>query len=672
MEKKFINCFKVILSCLALFSITACNNFIKGDEIADQIRTSIDYANSSSYLVKVAYKEGTGNVIKPASGESYQKQSDTFDIKFEANTEYQFIYWEVSSDKLPAGQDINDYVQIQDPTKSESSVKFKKGLENVIFTPVIMERPRALSCTPMSTGTLALRDSKIQVIFNRNMDPSSIYYTKQEVWVLIHEKGVPTTAFLPANAPIPTSPTTEITKIYGYKTINDKDEEEYIYKNILITDNEAQKNINKCFLAPYFKSPTTLIIPADFTNGEDNLPPAYGQIAVVLDKNFCYNSKINGKDEKINMGQKKDWIYQVNDERDSVFPTISKCILKYINADNFDPDGEILPSSDSNKTPEPKNLNYMDTGAMLIYLDITAGDEGSGLEPYFEVEFTKLQDKYYSDVPDPSQHTKIFRLSYMQQNDTSSSYTGQLDLSNFEDGVYRIEINVSDKNTNITTLKDKNTYYYFSIDSDIYLEKSNITIDDDPNTDKGLKISWSDRPDLKNATIKWKNKNDSVYSNTIEIQNPGKTNSTTISSLDYETDYDFKFVFYDYKGCYKEVYTESYTRPKPPACVNIGTIANNEALITITRTGGTPYGRYRLSNATGTKTSSYKTFDFENYAAISISITSEELSEIQTIGQNSGPYLCVQTKFRNKYSVARTYKMTLYFGNQSIIHLTEQ
>ena len=251
MEKKFINCFKVILSCLALFSITACNNFIKGNEIADQIRTSIDYANSSSYLVKVAYKEGTGNVIKPASGESYQKQSDTFDIKFEANTEYQFIYWEVSSDKLPAGQDINDYVQIQDPTKSESSVKFKKGLENVIFTPVIMERPRALSCTPMSTGTLALRDSKIQVIFNRNMDPSSIYYTEQEVLDLINEKGVPADAFLPKDAPIPTNPTTGITKIYGYKTINDKNEEEYIYKNILITDNEAQKNINKCFLAVF-------------------------------------------------------------------------------------------------------------------------------------------------------------------------------------------------------------------------------------------------------------------------------------------------------------------------------------------------------------------------------------------------------------------------------------
>lgn len=677
MEKKFINCFKVILSCLALFSITACNNFIKGNEIADQIRTSIDYANSSSYLVKVAYKEGTGNVIKPASGESYQKQSDTFDIKFEANTEYQFIYWEVSSDKLPAGQDINDYVQIQDPTKSESSVKFKKGLENVIFTPVIMERPRALSCTPMSTGTLALRDSKIQVIFNRNMDPSSIYYTEQEVLDLINEKGVPADAFLPKDAPIPTNPTTGITKIYGYKTINDKNEEEYIYKNILITDNEAQKNINKCFLAPYFKNPTTLIIPADGSNNGKNLPPAFGQIAVVLDKDFCYKSKINGEFKYISMGQKKDWIYLVNDESDSSFPTINNCILKYYNfsVDDPDPDGYLLPGSNSNSTPTINNLTYLENGDLYLYIDLNAADEGSGLESFFEVEFTRLQDDNYRNLSNSSDNKIIFNAYYNQQNASSSSYKKDLDISSLEDGVYNVKIKVSDRSNNITTYPpaEDNIYYYFVIDRGIYLKESDIEINYDLTSNSGLTISWPKIPDLVNVEIKWKTENDISYSDSrkVENTNPANTTYTTIQSLNHATEYNFQIIFQDKIDNQQYIYTQSYSNSAAPTFNKVAAKSNQDLVLNIVKKPDqTACGRFRFSNSNNTQSSQFIDFDMENKAMLSVSIPWTDVTTIQDITTNSGPLVSIQGKINGRFTAPRIYQITVPLGN--VIIVTEQ
>ena len=654
MEKKFINCFKVILSCLALFSITACNNFIKGDEIADQIKAAIDYANSSEHLIKVSYQEGTGNVIKPASGETYQKKNDSFEIKFEASTEYQFICWKVSSSKLPAGQNINDYIQIQDLYKSETSVKFLKDLDDIILTPIIMERPKALSCTPFSTGTLSLKDSKIQVIFNRNMDPSSIYYSVDEIIALEKEKHLQHSDFLPEGVDIPLS---GMTKAYGYKTTNDKNEEEYIYKNILITDNEEQKNINKCFLAPYFKNPTTLLIPAN----KDNLPPSFSQIAVVLDKSFCYKTKLDGKDVEVTMGQKKDWIYLVNDGVDSKYPTISNCNIKYYDwsVAEPNPDGIGLPSSTSSSVPAPSNLIYFDD--MYLNINLTAADEGSGLETYFELEFTKLQDEYYRNIDKPSEHIKTIKVNYTKQNDSSSSFNEDVDISSLEDGVYSLKIKVSDRTNNTTTFPaaDSNQYYYIVADNGIYLQESDISITDDPNSDYGLTFSWPDIPDLRKIKISYKTKKDEYYTILKEIDNLTST-STTIQSFTPETDYYFYIQFTDKAGHNQYLSPASYTRPDTPVFYSNSLYLDVHTRILylqlfFRKSSTETSGRLLISKSDNSQTSKYYTFDFGDETTTSTLVPYKTITDIESIGTSSGPYLIVQGIYRDKYGPSKVY-----------------
>ena len=659
MEKKFINILKPVLFCLVLLSILSCKNFFKGDEIADQINAAIDYANSSSHLIKVSYQEGTGNVIKPASGETYQKQSDTFEIKFEASTEYQFICWKVSSSKLPDGQDINDYIQIQDPSKTESSVKFKKELDDIVFTPVVIERPKALSCTPFSTGTLSLRDSKIQVIFNRNMDPSSIYYSADEIIALKKEKHLQNSDFLPEDVSIPPS---GMSKAYGYKTINDKNEEEYIYKNILITDNEEQININKCFLAPYFKNPTTLLIPAD----KNNLPPEFSQIAVVLDKSFCYKTKLDEKDVEVTMGQKKDWIYLVNDGVDSKYPTISNCKIKYYDwsVAEPDPDGIELPSSTSSSVPDIDNITYIDE--MYLNINLTAADDGSGLETFFELEFTKLQDEYYRNIDKPSEHIKTIKVNYKKQNDTSSSYNADVDISSLEDGVYSLKIKVSDRTNNTTTFPaaNSNTYYYILVDNGIYLQESDISITDDPGSAYGLTFSWPDIPDLETMVINYKTNPEDFHTKLTEIQNPASTTSTTIQSFAPATDYYFYIQFTDKQGNNQYLSPASYTRPIKP-------VYKSHSL-NIVKRGRESYFYLSITFDKADKQTAAQLLFAKTYPPSDNSqITSLKNFNLSANGETTVsnidvtsnliqyPYIIIQSKYRQKYNTPLVYLMVL-------------
>ena len=256
-----------MLLSISLLLLAGCQNFSKSQEVAEQIKAAIEYANSDAYLIKVQPQKGTGNVVKPAGGEAYKKATDVFEIAFETSSEYEFVYWTISSKSVPQGKTIWDYIIIDDPNKAETTVRFENPLDDIIITPVVSRRPKLLSYSPANLDTLSLKDSKIKVIFDRQMDPSSIYYDWEEIVELEEEYGLQEEDFLKYTQIINQA---SLTQYYGYK-INTGNGEEYIYKNILIKNNESQKNINNRFEAPYFESPTILIIPPN----RSLLPEAY-------------------------------------------------------------------------------------------------------------------------------------------------------------------------------------------------------------------------------------------------------------------------------------------------------------------------------------------------------------------------------------------------------------
>ena len=485
MNKKVLG---ILLGTAALL-LVSCQDFLKGQETAEQIQSAITYANADYTLIKIQPQKGTGTVVKPAGGEAQQKPSDIFDLSFEPSADYEFVTWKVTSKKISDAADLQNYIKINDPDKVETTVTFKKPLDDIIITPVVVRRPKILSYSPIYTGSFSLKDTKIQVIFDRKMDPSCIYYSLDEINELKAELGLSDQDFLPENA-VP-----GMTDIYGYKKNG-----EYIYKNISIKNNESQENINNRFNAPYFENPTTLIIPAN----RDLLPENYSFISVSIDKSFCYEAEYENISKKIGLFESKDWVYRVNNQDDNTPPTLSELEIQKKDESNQKVDLQILPF---NQTYDPEEWAQKITRLKekKIYIKIKAADEGSGVAPYFDIVLNSFLDKNYN-----SQQKITTLKTYFTKNDKESSYEGEIDLTDYSEGVYTLSILLYDNTGNsqkcITTkLQGQNTTVdasaYFIIDENIYINEP--FIEEDENSDTKIKISWVPCWDLKSVDIKY-------------------------------------------------------------------------------------------------------------------------------------------------------------------------
>lgn len=550
-------CKTFIKTCVFLFGsallLVSCNNFLKGADTANQLKAAINYANAKPYLIKVQPEKGTGNVVKPASGEALQKVTDVFEIKFEPSQEYEFVTWQISSKKLTTGQNISDYITIENPSKAETSVTFKKELEDIIITPVVARRPKLLSKSPEKSGGLALKDTKIQVIFDRKMDPSSIYYSENEIKELKVELDLQDSDFLPENAVIGT------TNIYGYKKTNSKGVKEYFYKNILIKNNDTQENITDRFDAPYFETPTTLVIPPN----KDNYPDGYTYISVSLDKSFCYNAEYETGSKKIGLLESADWVYQVNNSTDNVPPRMTSSSIKYNNTDL----SAIEPSATANYeyTEWCSNATLLSKDNKKLDINLVAGDEGSGLTSYFDIELCRVVDgKYF-----PCEENKTTLKTDFSSMGTVSTFDGKVDLSGYPDGIYSLNFVLYDNNGSKSywpKTNDKNACSYVIIDDNVNMDGCRIHLSDNNKAD--LKFNWGDpAKDLTDIKIEyyfqqWRELahliNTDIFSSSEEPKQ-----FHIIDKLAYAAQYTFRITYTDDKGHSQSVIKTTYTRPAP-------------------------------------------------------------------------------------------------------------
>ena len=590
MNKKVIG----TLLCAAALLLVSCENFLKGQETAEQIQAAITYANSDFTLIKVKPQKGTGNVVKPAGGEALQKPTDVFDLVFEPTSDYEFVTWEVSSKSVTDNQMLLNYIQIDDPNNAETTVTFRRPLEDIIITPVVVRRPKILSYSPMYTGSLSLKDSKIQVIFDRKMDPSSIYYSVDEINELKAELGLRDQDLLPENAVIGT------TNIYGYKK-----DGEYIYKNILIKNNDSQKNINAKFNAPYFESPTTLVITAN----KNNLPDNYSYISVSLDKSFCYNVEYENMSKKIGLFESKDWVYQVNNQNDDIPPQIMNLEIKKKNKN-----GQIVDLQIESETLRFSNYTCAQLIEKLdekkIYLKFTAGDDGSGLVPYFIIELNRfLDNNYYGLFPN---NDLITLKTYYTNIGRQSTYEGSIDLSNYPEGLYALNIYLYDNNGTelhgITMIPEGQTdpvegTVFFTIDDDIYVSPPSIVYGPDYST--SAEILWDPPSDLKSVDIEYTKAGEEnwisidqitgIFSEILRVDNDGNPvldeegnkiydlrvkNSQIIDSLESKNAYDFKVTFTDWYGHTKTFTKTHSTKAIPQPRIMSITYINKNATLT--------------------------------------------------------------------------------------------
>ncbi len=541
--------FRFIIISLCLLLLSSCDNFLEGADVKAQIEDAIAYNNAQSYTIKIDYPESSGVIRSPAGGVVSKKVTDSFNIRFDPSSDYEFICWKIIDNVSKKEFKNGEYLTLEHLDLTETDCHFTKapaqGME-LCLMPVVAERPQIIFNSPVSLN--ALKDCRIQVLFDSDMDPDSIYYTEAEIDTLT-KTGIPDEDFLP-----PLSETS--TNHYGYK----KDGEVF-FKNISIKNGKTGESLNHCFDAPVFENSRSLVISV---KNKDILED-FTQVLVTIEKGFFYIENYasieNGK--AVEMAGSKRWMYQVNNKTDTLALTVrigGQDLFSVKTPDDQDLDlieYFMLDTDGANLG----NLIYINDKKLKLDIQVQEREGGSGPASYFEVYATKVFDSNYKDIRvmddqtyqwiTPVFYENPLNVNYQTVTSDVAIFKGEVDLSslNLEDGIYQFYCLFYDKSGNVLEYPNEYTtdnwlLYYFAIDNDFSMEEPVIT--DVSDSEVKFKIDWKSGIDYAKTKIRYKKHEDEEWSESEIISR--EVNTHEITGLELATEYDFEITGYDFAG----------------------------------------------------------------------------------------------------------------------------
>ncbi len=403
----------------------------------------------------------SGTVRSPAGGEVTKKVTDSFTVRFEPVSDREFIRWMVIDSST--GNDVTDdeYLVLSTLTDSETECTFKKAPEGEMrlsLVPELAERPQILSYAPLYVAEGSPKDSAIQVTFDYDMDPDSIYYSTDELTSL----GVAEKDFLKTGV-------NEEIRYYGYKD----NKGNYFFKNIHISDNETGTNRNNCFSAPVFESPRRLSISIRKDTGASDYKelPSWSEVLVSLGNGFFYKSS----EKHVAMASGRKWIYQVTDSSDRNPPVIDENTgfsMSFTDGRTLTPiSSSQFPGSPWNSESTPFNDDRK------LNLNFKLKDIGSsGPADSFTLKLQKVGTYTYDDYGEGYSYTEdtpvsfetLIPCKFQGVSGQFATFSGTVDFSDtiLDAGVYRVSFVFRDKCGNVLEYASpvSNARYYFSVD----------------------------------------------------------------------------------------------------------------------------------------------------------------------------------------------------------------
>ena len=371
--------------CIVIL-LAACDNFLNAKETRAEIEKAIDYANASTHLIKVEADKDSGIITKPAAGEAKVKVTDTFNLSFNSEQDYQFIKWEVYNETTNQPIENGLYLQIEDPSKIDTSCTVLNYPENSNIIPAVRaiaaERPQISLARPQHSETGAPRVSNIEISFNKsNMDPGCIYYSEDEMSELKQQLGLSDSDFLKGDETLCNN------QYYGYI---DQEGHKH-FKNIQFSGVQLNSygEYDPVFPGDYFCDPyftEDAGFPGCRLIYQSTNPPIEINTTVyyTLNKEFCYIQ--NGVPVK--MRESKPYAYltmPLEDEK----PVFHRDVLQYIQVkvgNAWKPLATFLRLGNSmldNSSPIPESS---DTQNIEFRFQFEAQDKGgSGLRPTFQL-----------------------------------------------------------------------------------------------------------------------------------------------------------------------------------------------------------------------------------------------------------------------------------------------
>ncbi len=528
--------------------------------------------------IKIAL-DGEHGKFTPSKGNLDFLVGKTKHIEYEPDSDYAFIRWQLIN--LATGQEVTEEIlksvsfdnEKADFVLSEISEDFNL---NLCLRPVIAERPQIISNAPSYSSAGVLRDTTIQVMFDYDIDPNSIYYTSKESSEISY-LGYELLAVEVGGEQ----------RYYGYK----KDGETF-FKNISIINSRNNANIINRFKAPVFENARTLIIPV-----QESLSPGMN-IMVTIDKNFFRSVEYNSDGDKknVSMSQAKKWLYLVNGQTDIVPPSFTELTIS-------DSAGKEIAATATQPTVSSSNvnsLNFFKTGEFKLALRVLDDQTPNS---NFNINLKKIYDSSYNLLETPVNYTQTIEYLtcygsnavYGNEEDSSDlvAESCKLDTNNLEDGVYGFYLTIKDssensaksnydnKNTPDDTSDDVQKYYYFCLDSTPpNISTTTVT---DGSTANELVVNWNTAGvvDYKSAVIKWRPwESEDEY--TVSEYINKDTSTYTISDLTEGTRYEIVADYSDYAGNIKSVPVNGgvYTRPAAPKSVSLSSTYGTSVTVT--------------------------------------------------------------------------------------------
>ncbi|MCR5188382.1 MAG: fibronectin type III domain-containing protein [Treponema sp.] len=534
--------------------------------------------------------DGSQGRITPAETKTYKK-GEKISVNFISDTDYYFTHWIIKQDGADITNRINFHNEDGSVITQTADIEKAREKSNIIISwnentnsnikiiPVCAERPQYLSNGP--TGDDIYRDSRVQLMFDQNMDSGSIYFNTDEITNLENSLGISDSAFL-------TTTYNNTTQKYGY-TYNG-----YVYfKNIEITNKSSGKSILNHFNAPEIQG-DTLIIKAKSRNQEtlvDEAPPAFSQIVVKISQDFYYSIPKTTNSEtdfyKIPLSSSKKWSYSVNSSTDNIAPTFDIGInstggdtgflkLKHSLSDSLDSLQPQTPDQRSGNSNYVANTNYRPNNTLAnntnyytadnkLYIYARVNDTGIGPSKDLTAFLYKIRDENYTDLTNGIYYTKNIPLNKSSSslslagslnNDTGVITPYEVDISDLPSGFYKIVFKASDDvgnekysyriYNNLNEPSDNYFYFYW-----VLIDKTGpvITNTSASSTDTSITFTWTPpaATDLNFSTYSLYNGSTQVTSNVVWKDSNGSTTtatdsnacSCTISGLTKATSYNY-------------------------------------------------------------------------------------------------------------------------------------
>ncbi|MBR1537423.1 MAG: hypothetical protein IJ630_10855, partial [Treponema sp.] len=486
-------------------------------------------------------EKGTKN-ISPADGTKVQSFIDrSYSVSFSPDDDYEFIRWELYD--INTGEEITNgtYVTLEDPAQPSTNYSVTQvpdtGIE-LALRPVVAKRPQFISWEPMGSGQL--KDSTIQVLFNKDMDSLSIYYTEKEMDSIRDRDSSVTPLF--ENGRVDGEGNQ---LYYGYVQGG-----QTYFKNIMITNMKTEANITGCFNAPVFESARILSIPA--SKEEGHIIDNYTQVLVTIEKDFFYSEPIDdGTSKAITLSQSKIWMYQVNSETDTQPLVIASSggndVFTAEVADSMKLTKEESHSVSSDGSGI-ETLKFMEDGKLNLDFQVLEQNNGSGPSSFFSIYLKKLYGENYSALAEKEQTEQKVDIYYQNVTADEGEFKDIIDFNDenvtLDDGLYSMYFEFKDRSGN-SLIYPADGKFYFAVDTKAPEMTLPIVKSEDSST---YTFECNDCIDVKSAQIVYTKGGSEMTPVTMNKDSSDNRYRGEISSIAEDTAYGIKIRYTDYAG----------------------------------------------------------------------------------------------------------------------------